>query len=203
MSLTISANSARSYEPIAEGTHVAICFGLIDIGLQYNEKYKNSAEKVIILWELPDQQIEIDGKLQPRIFSKEYTASLREKAILLRDLNAWRGRSFTEEELEAFDLRDVLGVPCFIQINHTERNGKKYANMASIMSLPKGVQRPVGTMEQISFDMDTSPLSEIEKLPKWIQDKIRNSETYLARVGAQNEEAEFTELDDDDGELPF
>ena len=50
MSLTVNGSSASSIEPIAEGTHLAVCSMLIDLGMQYSEQYKNSSRKVLIGW---------------------------------------------------------------------------------------------------------------------------------------------------------
>lgn len=198
MGLVISENGGNRLPLIDEGTYTAVCYAVIDMGMQKNEKYGSFAKNVAIIWELLDCMVEIDGKEEPRIFTQVYTASLNEKATLRQHLAAWRGRDFTGEELVAFDLRNIIGTACLIQIIHSEKNGTTYANLASIMALPKSTPKPVMTMEPILFDLDTSPLSEIDKLPKWIANKIRASETYKAR----EKELDFIELEDD-GELPF
>ena len=63
MSLTVNGSSATSIEPIEEGTHLGVCNMLIDLGMQYNETYKNSSRKVLVGWEIPDETIELeDGR---------------------------------------------------------------------------------------------------------------------------------------------
>ena len=200
--LTASASSGGSFSPIPEGTYSAVCNLLADLGLQRNETYNNVSRKVLISWQLPDETIEIDGKEEPRVISKRYTLSLDDRANLRADLAAWRGRDFTPQELEAFDLRNIVGAPCLINIIHKENNGKKYANISSIMALPKGMTRPQMIGDPVIFDLDESPLSEMSKLPKWIVEAIQKSETYKERA-ATKMEPEFSELDDGEGELPF
>lgn len=200
--LTASASSGGNFSPIPEGTYSAVCNMLVDLGMQRNETYNNVSRKVLISWQLPDETIEIDGKDEPRVISKRYTLSLDDRSNLRADLAAWRGRDFTPEELQAFDLRNIVGAPCLINIIHKENNGKKYANISSIMALPKGMPRPQMAGEPTVFDLDESPLSDINKLPKWIAETIYKSETYKERVAA-GVEPEFKELDDGDGELPF
>lgn len=200
--LTASASSGGSFSPIPEGTYSAVCNLLADLGLQRNETYNNVSRKVLISWQLPDETIEIDGKEEPRVISKRYTLSLDDRANLRADLAAWRGRDFTPQELEAFDLRNIVGAPCLINIIHKENNGKKYANISSIMALPKGMTRPQMIGDPVIFDLDESPLSEMSKLPKWIVETIQKSETYKERA-ATKMEPEFSELDDGEGELPF
>lgn len=210
MSLKISENGGSNIPMLAAGNYAAVCYMLVDVGLQRNERYGNSSRKVIIGWEIADEYVEVDGVKQPRVFSARYTASLNEKAILRRDLAAWRGRDFTEAELTEFNLCNIIGAPCLIQIIHKEgSNGKTYANLASIMALPKGMSAPKRTLEPIIFDIDESDLHDIEKLPEWIGKMIKASESYQQRLESDPLDKLNTfdvvgEYDEeDDGDLPF
>ncbi len=211
MSLIVSeSGNGGGFPIIPEGTYPATCYMLVDLGLQKNEKYGNSSPKVLIGWELADEYVEIDGKKQPRVFSARYTASLASKAILRRDLAAWRGRDFTDEELAKFDLKNILGAPCLIQIIHkTGSNGKTYANLASVMKLPKNMLMSEPILDKVVYDIDESPLSALDKLPEWIANTIKLSESYKARFEAESDAAATAEYaaeyeDDDDGEvIPF
>lgn len=215
MSLTVNENGGGAGIPIlAEGSYAAVCYMLVDIGLQKNERYGNSSRKVIIGWEIADEFVEVDGEKKPRVFSARYTASLNEKAILRRDLAAWRGRDFTDDELKAFDLRSIVGAPCLVQVIHKDGgNGKTYANLASIMRLPKGMPAPQLTLDKVIYDIDESPIDDVAKLPEWIANAVKSSESYQQRLeamaGAQTDSgaAEFTEIAEDDvygeGTLPF
>ena len=121
MSLTVSESGGKSFPILPEGSYVAICNMLVDLGQQYNETYKNSSRKVLIGWELPEETIEINGELVPRTISQRYTASLNEKSVLRRDLAAWRGRDFTAAELEEFNLRNIVGVACMLHPQRIQR----------------------------------------------------------------------------------
>ena len=114
MSLIVSESSGKDFAPINEGTFVAVCYGVIDLGKQYNEKFGKSTDKVLIMWELPEEMEE--GQELPRTFSQRYTASLNAKSKLRKDLVAWRGREFTDAELAEFNLANILGVPCQLQM---------------------------------------------------------------------------------------
>ena len=209
MSIIASAKTGGNFEPISEGVHCVCCINVIDIGIQVSEKFGNKQHKVMITWEFPDEMIMIEGENKPRVLSKEYTLSLSEKASLRKHLEAWRGKKFTETELEGFDLKNVLSKTCQIQIIHTEKGGNTYANIASIMALPKGMPALAPISEIIYFDLSSeTSLTEITKLPEWIQDKIRTSETYdnLINTHVDNHDGEFEEVDGVDGgstDLPF
>jgi len=205
MGLVVNGSSASTIDPIEEGTYLGVCSMLIDLGMQYSEQYKNKSKKVLIGWEIPEETIELDDGPHPRTISKTYTASLNERASLRADLAAWRGRDFTDAELAAFDLHNIIGASCLINIIHSTRDGKTYANISSIMALPKGMAKGKLSEPAIVFDLDTDPLEALDKMPKWIAERIKKSETYQERITAPVTGAELHELSDEVGyvELPF
>lgn len=203
MSLTVSETGKKEFPLLPEGSYVGICNMLIDLGMQLNEQYGNSSRKVLIGWEIPDELIEINGEKVPRTINQRYTASLNEKSVLRRDLSAWRGRDFTPAELEEFNLRNIVGAPCMIQIIHRDYNGKKYANVASIMTLPKGMTKPKLSGEPVVYDIDEDDPEKVNTLPDWIKDIIVKSDSYQQRLVKEMPGVnEYTELEDE-GQLPF
>ena len=203
MSLTVNGSSASTIAQIPEGTYLAVCNLLVDLGQQYNEAFKNSARKVMIGWEIPDETIELDDGIHSRTITKRYTASLNEKSNLRQDLAAWRGRDFTPAELDAFDLRNIVGTSCFINIIHREgSNGKTYANISSIMALPKGTPKGRLSENAIVFDLDTASIEDVDSLPKWIADIVKQSSTYAEKAVALPDVTDMPD-DMDDGQLPF
>lgn len=84
-----------------------------------------------------------DGK--PFIVQKRYTASLHEKSKLRPELESWRGRAFTEDELKEFDLEKLLGANCLLNVAHVVKDGKTYANVTAVMPLKRGMEKLVAT----------------------------------------------------------
>nr|DAO68963.1 MAG TPA: hypothetical protein [Caudoviricetes sp.] len=176
MALTLSANNETEFKPIPAGTHHATCIRIIDLGTQkveFNNEIKFQ-HKILIQWEInangdPELQTE-DGA--PLLISKRYTASLNSKSKLSADLKAWRGREFTPEELEAFDLRNILGKTCLIGISHTEKNGNTYANIASISNKMKNYEPPAPHNEVFAFDLDAPDYSVFAKLSDKLKEVI-------------------------------
>lgn len=203
MSLTVNANPTSSIAPIPEGTYLGVCNMLVDLGVQFNETYKTSSRKVLVGWEIPEETFTVDGEQKPRTLSKRYTASLDERATLRQDLAAWRGRDFTQEELAAFDLRNIVGASCLINVIHKESNGKTYANISSIMALPKGMKKGTLAEPAIVFDLDTDDLSAIDNLPNWIGEIVKKSQTYEERLAEPVKIQEYVDELSDEGGLPF
>lgn len=172
----IAKNEGIEFERLEDGVYTAVSSMLIDIGIQNNDKFGKKQRKFIIVWQILGQTIEINGEEKTRVISKEYTLSLNEKSKLRADLQAWRGKAFTAEELNGFDLVNILNKPCQLQIITEEKNNKPYTNIASIMAMPKGMQVD-GADDIVYFNTyEPETFNNFGKIPKWIQDKIRNCE---------------------------
>lgn len=201
MSLVAKAGGSN-FEPVSEGIHMAVCVGVIDLGEQYSKMYDNTQHRVLLSFEVQDESTNIDGEEKNRLISKEYTVSLGDKATLRKDLEAWRGKKFTDEELQGFDLKKILGKPCQVQVLHTDKQGKKYANISSIVSVPKGMQIQKPQTELTCFDFDDTDFEEkLSKLPEWVRTKIADSTTYKAMQEQQTES--FDEYDQVEEKLPW
>lgn len=167
------------FTPVPSGTHQAICTIVADIGWQ-EVVYSGQAKlqhKVVLRFEIPQLRTTwtVDDKEHegPMVISRKYTLSLHEKADLRKDLESWRGRKFTEEQLESFDVLSVLGVPCLLGVvhSHDEKKNRTYANIGSIMGFPPGMpQIPKAEGELIGFSW--GELHKLDKLPKSMQNAI-------------------------------
>lgn len=124
------------FRPCPEGLHHGVCVDVVDLGVvstAFGDKHQ-----VQIRWHV-DAADEDGKRFEVR---KTYTASLSEKANLRKDLEAWRGRKFTADELKGFDLEKLLGANCQINVVHNMAdNGNTYANVQGVVPAPKGVVR--------------------------------------------------------------
>lgn len=218
--LIVKETGSGTAEPIPEGVYTAICYAVVDIGTQYSERWDNASRKVVVTWEIPELRIDLERVNKrvnlPRAISKRFSQSLHEKSIMRRDLAAWRGKAFTEEELEGFDLQKIIAAGCQLQIIHTSRDGKTYANVGSIMALPKGVTTPKLENEPLFFSFDgLSEPTLPDGIPDWIVKLIKQSREWAklttAGKGSSNESDAKTELKaipvgvdgDEDDDVPF
>ena len=174
MSLTVNAGNGGGgdFEQCPAGSFAARCYQIIDLGHQTFE-WKGEAKvapKVRITWELNEMMQ--DGR--PFSISREYTASIGDKANLRKDLEAWRGRPFTATELQNFSLENVLGAPCLLGVVHkpSKDNSKVYANVGSIMALPKGMACPELVNPAVKFDIGTFDQKVFDGLSSYVQKKI-------------------------------
>ena len=178
MSMIAKDNGGINIPPLEAGVYPAIGSMMVDEGVQINTKFGNSSRKFRMFWDIVGETIEINGETFPRRMSKEYSFSLAEKSNLRKDLQAWRGKPFTEEELQGFALVNVLNKGCQLQIINEEKNNKVFNNIAAIMALPKGTKLDE-LQETTVFDMENpETYKHWGKIPGWIQERIKKAENY-------------------------
>lgn len=180
MSLTISSDGGGNFEMAPAGTHLATCYRIIDLGTQKTnwQGQEKAQPKVLIAWELAGDKM-ADGR--PFTVSKRYTASLHEKAGLRKDLESWRGRKFSEDELKAFNISKLLGVPCMVCITHDHKEGgKTYVNVSSVMGIPKGTTAPALVNLKTQFDLSNFDKEIYDSLSDNLRATIAMSPEFIA-----------------------
>lgn len=202
MSLTLSATSKPS-ETVPAGTFAARCYQIIDLGHQ-TTSYEGEIKvvpQVRITWEL--SELMSDGR--PFSISREYTATFGPKGNLRKMLEAWRGRPFTPEELGGFSLENVLGAPCMIGVVHKpSKDGTKvYANVGSVMALPKGMPVPEQVNPLVKFDIGNFNKEVFNSLPEWLRTKIMMSKEMEDQEIPADKPAEDNEPVIESDEVPF
>lgn len=178
MSLTTSGKGTSRQNP-KPGLTKGTCVALYDIGKQVNP-YKGGdyTPQVIVEWELPDQTMEYEGKTVPMRQAKFYTNSTYDgsgqgsESALHKDLVSWRGRRFTEAESEAFNLRNVLGHHCMLNIVE-KPDGK--VKVDGVMASPDAGEKKSDGLN--FWDMD-NPAENWESVPDWVKKLIRKSEQW-------------------------
>ena len=202
MQIIVKESQGGGFAPLEAGSYRAICYGIVVLGTTYNPAFDNTQTKILFLWELPDERITIDGEDKPRAISESYTLSLNEKANLRAMLESWRGKAFSEEELQGFDITNVLKAPCLVSTKiMTSKQGKEFAKISSVTRLPKGMEVPKDTENPtVVFDITNNacPLEMMDMLPEWVQNRIKESVEYKTRTTSPDD---FIAADDED--LPF
>ena len=200
---TKETGGGGTFTPAPAGTHVARCIKLTDLGTQTSEYQGqvNIRNQVLVSWELPNKTLEVDGIEKPFIVSKFYTNSLNEKATLRHDLESWRSKSFTNEELAKFDLMNILKKPCMLSIIPKDGGGTK---VATVSAMPDGIQCPPQFNQEETFWLDEFSQEVFDNLSEGIQNIIKKSPEYR---GLGNDGSVFSKTDsaieDMEDSIPF
>ena len=197
--ILVTGNNETKREIVPSGTHIARCYSMIHIGTVEWEyagetKYTN---KIRITFELPHEMRDFGGEEKPMVISKEYTLSLHEKSNLRRDLEGWRGRSFSNQEVCSFDITNVLRSSCNVSVIHkTSKSGNEFAQIGRISSMTKGSDCPNQINESFIFNYEDNFNEDwLEEQPEWVQDQIKNTDEYKSKMNQKK----FSPTDD----MPF
>lgn len=204
-----------NFVPPPAGSHAAVCYRFIDLGTQQVD-WKGTTKlqrKVLIGWELPNELIP-DGEMagKPFTINRKYTWSMSDKSNLRHDLEAWRGKAFTNDDFvgpQRFNIKNVLGKACLLSIVHEEREGRTYANLQSVAALPKGMNMPDRQNEIVYVALER-PLFDahaFDKLSDKLKDTIKGSPEYKELINPSDRPASNgnSQAGDDfhDDEIPF
>lgn len=171
------SDSGKEWEQPETGNQIARCIRVIELGTQKKEYQGQTSWKrqTLIVWELPNNLMtEGEHAGKPFTISQFYTASLGEKANLRRDLENWRGRAFTEEELNGFDQKRILGQPCLL--NLVEKEGKVRVNAVS--AIVKNMEIPPQVNESFFYDIDDGEGGNWNKLTDGVKAMIVRSKEW-------------------------
>jgi hypothetical protein len=203
MGITAKKSEGFERELIEAGNYVARCYRMVEIGTCDEEflGVKKQMHKVRIGWELPTELKTFNPEKgeQPCVIDKEYTLSLADKANLRKDLQSWRGKAFTDEEAEAFDITKLLGVPCMLNVIHVQ--GKKdptktYQAIGSVSPMPKGLVCPPQVNETFVFDFENFDENKFLSLPDFLKEQIAKTPEYKEAISQTVEANPF--LDDEE-----
>ncbi len=179
MSLFISEGSSGTYVPCPPGSYPARLCALIDLGTQSTvwEGEQKTAHKVLLKFEITDQEARQDDGSAHTI-SRRFTASLHVKSALRKLLEAWRGKPFTADELRQFDLKVLVGMPCMVSVIHEAKGDKLFANLASVMKLPRGFAPGIESEPLVHFDLSAPDWTVFASLSSKLQEQISASPEF-------------------------
>jgi hypothetical protein len=205
------------FERCPPGMHLARCYRIVDLGTQKKE-FKGVAKllhQITIYWEI--HGTDDDGKPlrmsdgRPFGVFQNYTLSWSSKANLRIDLQSWRGRPFTDEELRRFDLKTVLGAWCMLNlIESTINDGKTYVNVKGVTPVPALIKNnglPEGVNPKEIFQLDKPDMAMFDKFHEKLKAKIMQSPEWQKLQGKTPAQTPIpaptgSGIDDDD-DIPF
>lgn len=174
--MKIKDRAKPALPPVPAGQYLAVCVGVYDLGEQYSEKFKNYSPKLMISFDIPAVTIEVDGKMEPRQLSREFTISSKNNSKLREFISSWNGVQYSDEAFGEFDPLTQVGKPAMINVLLNETG--EYANINTIMPLFPGLPAPATTTPFRVWDMDKWDDKAFEDLPAWVQEKIKKSSQY-------------------------
>lgn len=184
----VGGNDSKRLAP--EGSHVARCYQIIDLGtMEQGGQFAGKKRKVQFLFELPLELAVFDDTkgAQPYYTRGMYTLSLHEKSSLRRDVESWLGKKMSDKEASKFNIFKLLGAPCMVNVIHTSKGDNVYANIASISPVPKGMVCPPQINPPLIYSPVAHDIDAFGKLPEFVREKIKQSDEFMAYMEREME----------------
>ena len=181
--------TGKEFTPAPEGAHSAVCVDVVDLGMvETTWKDKTTKKhKVRVVFQIE----ETDPANDDRRFAVMawFVLSMHPKSNLRKFLESWRGKKYKDDD-EAWDtdVESMIGVPALIQIVHRTSNDRTFANIDSIMKVPK-------SMPKIKPDEDYIRVKDREDTPAPAANDDHIDESYDEMPEALDES--------DESPLPF
>lgn len=190
----------EGHPPVPQGIYLARCYGIIDLGTQKTTHLGRTKHlnEVMLQFELHGVG-EAGGQLftakgKPMLISKSFALSLAEKASLRKDIQTWRGRKFTPDELRGFQLKSVLGEWALISVvNAMDQNGHDCTSIATIMPVPPQVRQsglPAGQNKLQIFVSEDPDIELFDSFSESLKEKIRKSPQWQMYISERPTESE-------------
>ena len=203
----IISDNSKEFKIAPAGNHMARLYSVIDLGHQATEWAGETKimHKVVLTWELhgkDDNEQPLttdDGK--PLIVSKRYTVMLGEQARLRQDLEAWSNKKMTAEDRKNFDLKNLLGKFCMVNITHSEDG--KCANISGISPVPSALRahQPEGFNPTKIFWLQDYKQEVFDSLSNYYKEKIMESSEWRGQKA--KDKNKVTIEDSDLSDIPF
>jgi len=193
---------------VPEGQYPARCFLVAFIGHQTVtwQGQEKEQPKLIMTFELPTETHIFKDEKGPEPFSlsKTVTMSMDARGNMRKFIEAWRGKAYkTDDEAWECDFTKFCGHPGLMTVAHDEHNGKVYANISSLVPLPKGLSIPAQVNKSVIYDIRQHTEAKCALLPEWVQTKVKESREYRNYQAPKDEPETMGEQLPADDEIPF
>lgn len=164
-------SGSGEFELAPAGNHLAVCYGLVDLGTHYvNTQFKQAWEhKILLMFELSDELMK-DGR--PFSVSQKFNFSMHEKANLRQFVESWFGKKMNDEEASKFNWANLIESPGMLTVVHNPDKkdpNRVWANINGISPLNKRIEPPQMKNNAVYFVVgEHSP----DTLPEWIKKQV-------------------------------
>lgn len=208
MSTILPQEPKGEYTPAPAGSHIATCYGVVDLGTQafvWQGETKINPQ-IALFFELSNELME-NGK--PFTIAATMTMSSHKKSKLRGFLESWRGVAFSDSDFGKFDVSQLIGIGCMLNVTQVEKDGKFKSKINGVMRLPKGTTASALINDRIHFTLDDFHQVTYDCLTQYWKETIAKSPEYKQLKGNNASHEEYSQddvighLHSTDAEIPF
>ena len=178
-----------------EGQFAAVCVDTIDLGSRV-EQYPGQPARIMDKCALV---FVTDTEGETKEIAREFSVSMGEKANLRAFLEAWRGKSYTDDQAKAgVPLHKLVGHGALLSVEHkTSGKGRTYGNIKAVAPLPKQMHAPSAAKYE-------RPEYWAKRVEQYAAEAMAWAEAQNKVAGGSANAEDFPDpVTDDDSDLPF
>lgn len=189
--MEITAEVGGNYVMCPAGNHVGSCCAMVVVGTVL-ESFKGStpapAKKVFLAFEITGKThiFKEEKGPEPFVIWVEHLLSLHTKANLRKMIQSWAGETYSDDQMKTFKLNELVGAPCLVNVIADKNSeGKDRVKIATISAVPDATPVPAMINKPLIFNY-TNPFNSeaFDRIPEWIQKKMKTSDEYKQALGA-------------------
>jgi len=168
-------------ELLPTGNVQGVCYGVIELG--HREGRFGTKHEACVLFEIPSLRYEDEDKVdRPKGINKFYSITLHPDSNMSKDLSSWRGKAFTEQEKAGFDITNLIGANCLLNIAHAQKQDKSMKDLiASITPLMAGMNKLQPENKTVDYSISDHGFN-FEGVPDWAVKMIKESAEYKSMI---------------------
>ena len=149
------------------GVTVGRICSIIDLGMQYSERYDKTQHQVFIEFEIEEQH---DGK--PLVIGAFFTTKFSKKSNLYKLIHAAFGKAIPRQAQANFDFTVLLTRPVQLTIESKQGAETEYSKIVDYAFVRDPQTVPELTRATQYFDMDAPDWTVYHNLTSWMKDRI-------------------------------
>lgn len=143
MAVAPKSASGGAFELCPAGSQQLVCVDVVDMGIIDSKWNGQSKPQHKVRLKFQSGLKMKDGK--PYLVQRQFTWSMFKSAGLRKFLDLWFGRTFSDQEADAFDFDNLIGMNGWGNITHNQTSRGIFADIQGVMPLPPGMPLLVPT----------------------------------------------------------
>jgi hypothetical protein len=133
----MKVSGTGNFVPAPDGQHIGVLADVVDLGEQPTKF--GPKHMVRLVYQIDENMVDDAGEDtgKPFMVSGRFNATLAERASLRKHLEGLRGVKFTPEELEDFEIDDLIGTNGLLNIVHNKTEKGTFANIDAVLPYNK------------------------------------------------------------------
>lgn len=171
MAFNPQVRETKEYDIMPEGLYPARVARVIELGDQ-ETKYGVKSQ-VVIAFGFPTETMEVnDEEKQRMMWTFPINQTSNPDSTLMKYIKAIKA--------DATHLNQLINAPCMVEVSHTKKDDKTYANISSVTKPLAGMDIPELDMDAYMYEFENGEDEIFDQLGEYRQEQIKKAVNFGA-----------------------